>query len=413
VSAHDRRSDEAVAGQVAEQKRKLLRGAVQVISEADLDSKLARSIRTGRPLRVKLGVDPTSSQLHLGFTVVLNKLRAFQDCGHLAVLIVGDATALVGDPTGRNQTRPRLTREEVDANAASYLEQAGRVLDLPRVELRRNSEWLGKLGFHGMIDLLAKTTVARMLERDDFKGRWDRKTPIFLHEMLYPLLQGRDSVEVAADVELGGTDQLFNLLVGRDLQVDAGMEPQVCLTMPILPGLDGVQKMSKSYGNTIALLDPPDEMFGKVMSVPDALLREYLTLTTALPEPEIERLLAGHPRDAKVALGRALVARYHGEDAASLAADRFRRVFSEKQTPEAMPDFVVKPDPAGDGAVGIVDLVVAAGFAKSRSEARRLVEQGGVSVDGAKVADIAARVRISGGEVLRVGKLSFARLRRE
>jgi tyrosyl-tRNA synthetase len=411
VNPPDWRSDPALSAKVAEQKKALMRGVVQVISAEDLEAKLARSIASRRPLRVKLGVDPTSSLLHLGFTVVLNKLRAFQDCGHQAVLIIGDATAMVGDPTGRNQTRPRLTREEVDANAATYLEQAGMVLDLPKVEVRRNGEWLGRLGFQGMIDLLAKTTVARMLERDDFRGRWESRTPIFLHEMVYPLLQGRDSVEIRADVELGGTDQLFNLLVGRDLQIDAGQEAQVCMTMPILPGLDGVQKMSKSYGNAIGLREPPEDMFGKVMSVPDALLRDYFTLTTSMPEDAIAGVLAGHPRDAKEALGRALVARYHGESAAAAAADRFRKVFSEKQVPEEMPD-VVAPAAQPDGTVGILDLVMEARFAKSRSDARRLVEQGGVTIDGAKVVDVGARVKIGGGEVLRVGRLQFARLKK-
>jgi tyrosyl-tRNA synthetase len=280
------------------------------------------------------------------------------------------------------------------------------VLDLPRVELRKNGEWLGKLSFQAMIDLLAKTTVARMLERDDFKGRWDKKTPIFLHEMVYPLLQGRDSVEVRADIELGGTDQLFNLLVGRDLQGDAGQEPQVCMTMPILPGLDGVQKMSKSYGNTIGLKESPDEMFGKVMSVPDALLKDYLTLTTSLPEDEIRKHLAGHPRDAKIALGRALVGRYHGDDLGIAAAERFRKVFSEKQVPDEMPDLLIEADSS------IIAVVVKAGFAKSNSDARRLVEQGAVTINGEKVADIGARVKAGGGEVLRVGKLQFARLKR-
>jgi tyrosyl-tRNA synthetase len=412
VTSPDWRTDPKLAARVAGQKRTLLRGVVQVISEEDLERKLARSLQTGKPLRVKLGVDPTSSLLHLGFTVVLNKLRAFQDCGHQAVLIIGDGTALVGDPTGRNQMRPRLTQKEVDANAATYLEQAGMVLDLPRVEVRRNQEWLGRLSFLGMIDLLAKSTVARMLERDDFKGRFEKQTPIYLHEMLYPLLQGRDSVEVSADVELGGTDQLFNLLVGRDLQLDAGQEPQVCMTMPILPGLDGVQKMSKSYGNAIGLRESPDDMFGKVMSVPDALLRDYLVLTTVMPEDEIARTLATPPRDAKEALGRALVARYHGDDAARAAAERFRRVFSEKQAPEEMPDVVIPAARESEGTYGILDLVMEARFAKSRSDARRLVEQGGVTLNGEKVVDVGARLRIGGGEVLRVGKLQFARLRK-
>jgi tyrosyl-tRNA synthetase len=406
------RSDPALAARVAEQMKRLVRGAVNVISAGELEDRLAASIRAGRPLRVKLGVDPTSSQLHLGFTVVLNKLRAFQDCGHVAVLIIGDATALVGDPTGRNQTRPRLSQAEVEENARTYLKQAGLVLDLPKAEVRRNGEWLGKLGFHGMIELLAKRTAAQILEREDFRTRWDSKVPIYLHEMVYPLLQGRDSVEVRADVELGGTDQLFNLLVGRDLQIDAGQPPQICMTLPILPGLDGVQKMSKSYGNTIGLTEPPEEIFGKVMSVPDGLVRDYFTLTTTVAEPEIEKHLAGHPRDAKVALARALVTRYHGEEAAQAAADRFRRVFSEKQVPEEMPDVTVPDAATAEASIGVLDLIVLAKFAKSKSEARRLVEQGGVSIDGNRVPDVGARVRVAGGEVLRVGKLQFARLRR-
>jgi tyrosyl-tRNA synthetase len=410
AAADDWRKDPALAARVAAEKKALLRGTVQVISERELEDKLAKSIRTGKPLRVKLGVDPTSPLLHLGFTVVLNKLRAFQDRGHLAVLIIGDATALVGDPTGRNQTRPRLTPQEVETNAKTYLEQAGMVLDLAdpkKAEVRRNGEWLGKLGFQGMIELLSRISVARILERDDFDKRIKSQTPIYLHELTYPLLQGRDSVEIRADVELGGTDQLFNLLVGRDLQLEAGQEPQVCMTMPILPGLDGVQKMSKSYGNTIGLREAPDDMFGKVMSVPDALVRDYFTLTTQVPEDEIEKQLASHPRDAKVALGRALVSRYHGAAAAEAAADRFRRIFSEKQAPEEMPELGVAAGTA------IVDVVVKAGFAKSKGEARRLVEQGGVTIDGAKITDIKAPVTAAGGEVLRVGKLQFARLRRE
>jgi tyrosyl-tRNA synthetase len=406
AAGEDWRKDSKLAAAVAAEMKLLLRGSVQVISERDLEDKLARSIRTGKPLRIKLGVDPTSPLLHLGFTVVLNKLRAFQDRGHQAVLIIGDATALVGDPTGRNATRPRLTPAEVEANAKTYLEQAGMVLDLPKAEVRRNGEWLGKLGFQGMIELLARMSVARVLERDDFSKRIKAGTPVYLHELSYPLLQGRDSVEIRADVELGGTDQLFNLLVGRDLQAEAGQEPQVCMTMPILPGLDGVQKMSKSYGNTIGLHEAPDDMFGKVMSVPDALLRDYFTLTTSVPEDEIARHLAGHPRDAKEALGRALVARYHDLAAADAAAERFRRVFSEKQAPEQMPDLAV-----ADGA-SILDVVVQAGFAKSKGDARRLVGQGAVTIDGVKITDIGAKVAPGGGEVLRVGRLQFARLRR-
>jgi tyrosyl-tRNA synthetase len=403
----DWRADAALSARVAAEKKALLRGAVQVISDRELEDKLAKSITSGKPLRVKLGVDPTSPLLHLGFTVVLNKLRAFQDRGHVAVLIIGDATALVGDPTGRNQTRPRLTAEEIEANAKTYLEQAGMVLDLGKTEVRRNGEWLGKLGFQGMIELLSRMSVARILERDDFDKRVKSQTPIYLHELTYPLLQGRDSVEIRADVELGGTDQLFNLLVGRDLQIEAGQEPQICMTMPILPGLDGVQKMSKSYGNTIGLREAPDDMFGKVMSVPDALVRDYFTLTTQVAEDEIATRLAGHPRDAKVALGRALVTRYHGAAAADAAAERFRRIFSEKQAPEEMPDLGVAP------GASILDVVMKAGFAKSKGEARRLVEQGGVTIDGRKITDINATVTAAGGEVLRVGKLQFARLRRE
>ena len=357
---------------------------MNVISEAELEDRLAASIRAGKPLRVKLGVDPTSSQLHLGFTVVLNKLRAFQDCGHVAVLIIGDATALVGDPTGRNQTRPRLTQAEVDANAETYLEQAGLVLDLPKVEVRRNGEWLGKLGFHGMIELLAKRTAAQILEREDFRTRWDAKTPIFLHEMVYPLLQGRDSVEIQADVELGGTDQLFNLLVGRDLQADAGQPPQICMTLPILPGLDGVQKMSKSYGNTIGAHRLPgrhvregDERArrarARLLHAHDAGRRTTEIARTARRRTRGTRRTRWGARSS-----RGTTARTRRE----AAADRFRRVFSEKQVPDEMPELAVPSAAMPDGSIGILDLVVLAQFAKSKSDARRLVEQGGVTLDG-------------------------------
>ena len=392
---------------VRQQLELIRRGAVEIHTEAELEAKLSRAVTENRPLRVKLGLDPTSPDIHLGHTVVLGKLRQFQDLGHQAVLIIGDYTAMVGDPSGQSKTRPQLTPEQIEANLQTYLEQVRAVLDVARLEIRPNGEWFAKMSFADVLKLAGRSTVARMLERDDFAKRHAAKAPIGVHELLYPLMQAHDSVMVRADVELGGTDQTFNLLGGRDLQRDAGQEPQVTLSMPLLVGLDGANKMSKSLGNYVGLKDPPGEMFGKLMSLPDVLMRDYFTLLTALSEAEIQKLLAGHPREAKERLGVEIVTRYHSAQAARAAAAEFRKVFSEKQAPSEMPELRVSA-----GKVGVIDLIIQAGHAASKSEARRLVEGGGVSLGGEKVADWKAEVSPADGAVLQTGKRRFARVRR-
>ncbi len=391
---------------VTKQLELIRRGAVEIHTGAELEAKVKRAVKESRPLRVKLGLDPTSPDIHLGHTVVLAKLRQFQDLGHQAVLIIGDYTAMVGDPSGQSKTRPQLTREQIEANLQTYLEQVKAVLDVEKLEIRRNGEWLGKMGFADVLKLAGSSTVARMLERDDFSKRYAAGAPIGVHELLYPLMQAKDSVEVRADVELGGTDQTFNLLAGRDLQRDAGQEPQVTLSMPLLVGLDGVKKMSKSLGNYVGIQDPPNEKFGKLMSLPDALMKDYFTLLTALPEAEIAKLLAGHPREAKERLGVEIVTRYHGADAARAAAEEFRKVFSQKQAPTEMPELKLAAV-----KITVLDLIMQAGHATSKSEARRLVEGGGVSLDGQKLADWKAEVEPADGAVLQTGKRRFAKIR--
>jgi len=378
------------------------RGTVGIIREAELIEKLGRR----RPLRVKLGVDPTSPHLHLGHTVVLRKLRQFQALGHQAVLIIGDFTALIGDPSGRSHTRPPVEPEQIRANAKTYLEQVGRVLDVGKLEIVWNGQWLGQLKFADIIKLASKMTVARLLERDDFSQRYKSGNPISLHELLYPLMQGYDSVMVRADVELGGNDQTYNLLVGRDLQEDAGQERQVCITMPILVGLDGTLKMSKSYGNQIALEDSPKDMFGKTMSIPDGLMRNYFELLTEVPLGEVDSLIASDPRGAKERLAKEIVKSYHGEAAAEAAAAEFRRVFSQKELPADIPEVEV-----GAGPISLSALLVRTGLARSNREARRLLQQGGVALDGTRVEDPATQIEPASGMLLRVGKLKFVRLK--
>ena len=405
--------NDSLSAEIARQKREILRGLVDVITEEELDRKLAGSLENQRPLRVKLGVDPTSPALHLGFTVGLQKLRSFQDLGHQAVLIIGDATALVGDPTGRSKTRPRLTPEEVEAHAQGYLEQASKVLKLDETEIRRNSEWLGKLDFLGMIQLASRSTVARMLERDDFQKRHQSHLPIYIHEFLYPLLQGWDSVAVKADVELGGSDQLFNLLVGRDLQNQEGQEPQVCLTTPLLIGLDGQQKMSKSFGNWIGISEAPQDMFLKIMRLDDSLMRDYFVLATRIPQERIDEIFRteSNPRNIKEILGRAIVELYHGAAAAEEAAANFRRVVSERQLPDDLATFQL-------GVLGIaaedglppIDLVHAAFELKSKGEARRLLSQGAIKLDDEKIEDLDVRLRPESGAILRAGRKRVVRL---
>jgi tyrosyl-tRNA synthetase len=382
----------------------LARNAVDCLPAGGLERKLATAAKEGRPLRVKLGIDPTAPDIHLGFTVVLGKLREFQDLGHTVVLIVGDYTARVGDPSGRSATRPLLSGEQIDANAATFRQQALTVLDAERLELRRNGEWLD-MPTEDLFRLVRTTTVARILERDDFTKRQAAGTPISLLELLYPLLQGYDSVAVEADVELGGTDQTFNLLLGRDVQTAYGQPEQVILTMPILPGIDGERKMSKSYGNYIGVTEPPGEIYGKTLRLPDTALATWYELLLGEPAPD-----GVPPRDAKRALARALVARFHGAEAAEAAEGGFDRVHREHRPPEEM------PDAAFDGNGGVVHLpaLLAATFGVSTSEARRALAQGGVRLDGEPLPgeplDRAADEL--DGRVLQLGKRRFARLRR-
>lgn len=396
---------------VREQMAHILRGVADLVTLEELEQKLEQSYRTGRPLRVKLGIDPTTRDMHLGHTVPLRKLKAFQDLGHQAVLIIGDYTAMVGDPTGKAETRRQLSYEETRANAATYVEQAARVgLDLDRLEIRYNSEWLAPMTFGDVIRLCSKMTVARMLEREDFAKRYAEGRPISIHEFLYPLMQGQDSVAVQADVELGGTDQKFNLLTGRDLQRDAGQAPQVCLMLPLVEGLDGVKKMGKSEGNYIPLAAPPEDMYGKVMSAPDHLIVKYFTYFTEVPMDrirEIEAAMAAgaNPRDFKMELAREIVRLYHGPEAAQAAEAHFRAVFQRGELPEDMPEVRLTPGPRP-----LFRLLVEAGLVTSGSEARRLAAQGGVEVDGERITDATAEVVPATGMVLRVGKRKFCRL---
>jgi len=399
--------------QVDSQLEAIRRGVVPggIVTEDELRRKLERALAEGRPLRVKLGVDPTAPDIHLGHTVVLNNLRTFQDLGHTAVLIIGDYTAMVGDPSGRSKTRPQLTYEQVEANAKTYVDQVVHVLRPDRLEVVRNGDWFRRMTFLDVLRLASKMTVARMLERDDFAKRHKEGNPIAFHEFLYCLMQGQDSVEIRADAELGGTDQTFNLMVGRDFQRDAGQEPQVCVITPILPGLDGAQKMSKSLGNHVGLTDPPNEMFGKLMSIPDSLMRDYYTLLTPLPLSEIEALLAGHPRDAKVRLAKELVTLYHSPQAAEAAAAEFDRVFRNGGLPDNIFTFWVPRALVGaDGKASVIDLLVASKLASSGNEARRLIAQGAVIVNDLKIPSVDHRINVYGGETLRVGKRRFARV---
>jgi len=395
-----------------EQMLLLSRGCEGLYTQQELEGRLKAAASDGRQLRVKLGLDPTAPDIHLGHTVVLRKMRQFQDLGHKAVLIIGDYTARIGDPTGVNKTRPVLSEDDINVNAQTYFDQAGKILDTSdeKLEVRYNSEWLEKLSFAELLRLAAMKTVAQMLQRDSFKKRLAAEEDVFLQEFLYPIMQGYDSVCIAADVELGGTDQTFNNLVGRDLQKGHGQPPQIVLVMPILVGLDGVEKMSKSKGNYIGVTDEPNDMFGKVMSIPDALMDNYFTLLTDLPRTEIDKMLNPdkmHPREAKADLGRRIVAQYYGTQAAEAAEAEFIRIFAQKDTPTDMQEI-----PIADETVKIIPLIVAAGFAKSNGEARRLIQQNAVSIDGEKVTDIDADIAVADGAVLKVGKRRFGRIGR-
>jgi tyrosyl-tRNA synthetase len=385
-----------------------LRRCSELIPENEWLRKLARSEATGVPLRIKLGLDPTAPDIHLGHTVVLNKLRELQDLGHTVIFLIGDFTSMIGDPSGRNTTRPPLTRAQIEANASTYYDQAKLVLDPTRTEIRYNSEWSDPLGARGMIELAARYTVARMMERDDFSRRFKAGTPISVHEFLYPLMQGYDSVALKADLELGGTDQKFNLLVGRALQAEYGQEPQCIMTMPLLEGLDGVEKMSKSKGNYIAISDPPNDMFGKLMSISDDLMWKYFDLLSTRSEADIAGVraeIAGgrNPRDAKVALANEITSRFHGPKAAEAAAADFD-LRARGGIPEEIGAVTLEGAPLGIGAV-----LKQARLAPSTSEALRLVDGGGVRVDGGVVSDRALKLP-AGTFVVQVGKRKFARV---
>ena len=384
------------------------RGCEELLVEADWLQKLARSEATQKPLRIKLGLDPTAPDIHLGHTVVLNKLRQLQDLGHTVIFLIGDFTSMIGDPSGRNSTRPPLTPEEIAVNAKTYYQQASIILDPSKTEVRYNSEWCDALGARGMITLAAKYTVARMLERDDFTKRYRGGVPISVHEFLYPLMQGYDSVALQSDLELGGTDQKFNLLVGRELQKEYGQEPQCILTMPLLVGLDGVEKMSKSKGNYIGINEPANEMFGKVMSISDELMWSYFTLLSFRPMAEIDHMkqevAAGrNPRDCKVLLGQEIVARFHSQAAAEKALEDFNHR-AKGGIPDDIPELELTGAP-----LGIAALLKAANFVPSTSEANRNIEQHGVRIDGAVVSDKALKVE-PGTYVIQVGKRRFAKV---
>jgi len=384
------------------------RGCDELLPEADWLAKLAKSEATGVPLRIKLGLDPTAPDIHIGHTVVLNKMRQLQDLGHQVIFLIGDFTSMIGDPSGRNATRPPLTREQIEANARTYYAQASLVLDPAKTEIRYNSEWSDPLGARGMIELAAKYTVARMLERDDFTKRFKAGTPISVHELLYPLMQGYDSVALKSDLELGGTDQKFNLLVGRALQSEYGQEPQCILTMPLLEGLDGVEKMSKSKGNYVGITEPANTMFAKLLSISDTLMWRWFTLLSRLSEAEIGRLKAEveggrNPKDAKVLLAREITARFHGATAADAAEADFQ-LRARGGIPDELPEVALSGAPLAIGA-----LLKQANLVPSTSEAMRLIEQGGVRVDGVAVSDKALKLS-AGIYVLQVGKRKFARV---
>ncbi len=382
----------------------LQRGVAEIISVSDLKERLADSLKNQKPLRVKLGLDPTAPHIHLGFAVVLRKLRQFQDLGHQVVLLIGDFTARVGDPTGRSETRKVLTPEQILANAETYREQFSKILDPAKTEVRFNSQWLGVMDFAQVLQLAGRYTVAQLLERDDFSKRYKEGIPIGMHELMYPLLQGYDSVALEADIEMGGTDQKFNNLVGRQLQRDYGQKPQVVFLMPILEGLDGVQKMSKSLGNYVGISEDPKEMYGKLMSIPDTLVRRYFELCTDVDLAEVDAKLASdHPKSNKQWLAREIVAIYHNRAAADAAHEEFERVFARKELPTEMDTFVVPADQVEDGKIFVVKLLTATQMAPSNKEARRLLTQGAVSWKGEKLTDV-CDLDLSEEAVLKVGR---------
>lgn len=404
--------------EVERQMNILKTGAAEIIPEEELKEKIRKSLVNNKPLIVKLGLDPTAPDIHLGHTVPLQKMRQFQDLGHQAVIVIGDFTGRIGDPSGKSETRKPLTEEELHRNAETYKEQIFKILDPDKTRIEFNAAWLGKMNFEDVIKLAANCTVARMLERDDFAKRYAEERPISIHEFFYPLMQGYDSIALHSDVELGGTDQKFNLLMGRTLQKDFGQAPQVALTTPILEGLDGVHKMSKSLGNYIGVYESPREMFGKTMSIPDELMIRYFELVTKVQVLEIRKLEKGfaegtvHPRDLKMRLGWEIVRIYHGEEEANQAKDEFIKMFQKREAPDEMPEIsLVQLGFDSKSDIELVALLVAAKLASSKGEARRLIEQGGVKINDEKISDPSIVFQMADGDIVRVGKRKFGRIR--
>jgi tyrosyl-tRNA synthetase len=399
-----------MAENIKQQLEQLKRGTVEIFNEDELAERLAEAAREKRQLRVKLGMDPTAPDIHLGHTVVMRKMRQFQDMGHKAILIIGDYTARIGDPTGQNTTRPLLSSEQIEKNAKTYLEQAGKVLDTSKdkFEVRPNSEWFGKMALMELIQIAAKKTITQMLQRDSFKLRLQNNIDVYTHEFLYPLMQGYDSVVVKSDVELGGTDQTFNNLVGRDIQKAYGQKPQIVITMPILVGLDGKEKMSKSKGNYIGVTDEPKDMFGKIMSISDDMMENYFTLLTDIPAEKIKELVDSqktHPKQAKVFLGKTIIQQFYDKAAAESAAAEFERVFAQKQLPEDMPEIKISKEP-----ITAAKLLLSCKLVATGGEAKRLIAGGGLTIDGEKITDPNKSITPANGKIIRAGKLRFAKL---
>ena len=403
--------------EINEQLKILKRGVSDLISEEELKEKLIKAEKEGRPLKVKLGLDPTAPDIHLGHTVVLRKLKQFQDLGHQVYLIIGDFTGMIGDPTGKSETRKQLTEAEVKENALTYQEQFSKVLDRDKTKLVYNSDWLSEMKFSQVLELSAQYTVARMLERDDFSKRYQAGKPIGIHEFFYPLMQGYDSVAIEADVELGGTDQRFNLLVGRNLQKEYGQDSQVIITMPLLEGLDGVNKMSKSLDNYIGVYDKPADMYGKVMSMPDELIARYYELLTDISLAELNEIKAKlnradfNPMQLKKELAAELVREYHDEEAAEYAAQEFENVFSQGNLPDDIPEVEIAQSQLDEGELWIVKIVAATGLVDSNSEARRMIKQGAVTIDGKKYEKINLDLEVKAGMIVQIGKRRFAKIK--
>ena len=401
---------------IKEELRIIKRGTEEIIPEKELIKKIEKSRKEKKPLRVKQGFDPNAPDIHLGHTVGLRKMRQFQDLGHDIYFLIGDFTGMIGDPSGKTVTRKQLTEEEVKKNAETYRKQVFKILKPEKTKVVFNSHWLGKLSFSEVLKVCSKYTVARMLERDDFSTRYKEGKPIGIHEFMYPLMQGYDSVAIQADIELGGTDQKFNLLVGRDIQREFGQEPQVIITLPLLEGTDGVEKMSKSLNNYIGIDESPQEMFGKVMSVPDNLMVRYFELVTDVSLDEIDKIKIGlesndlHPRDVKKRLAREIIKLYHQQSAAIIAEEEFEKVFKNKLYPKKIKELILKKDDLKDGKRGIVNLVKDSGILGSTGEAIRMVRQGGVRVNGEKISDPHIDLTVKDGMILKIGKLNFIKL---